>query len=232
MRARLIAGLIASIGALLATDAPAQVIVFDTSQSPFLSGWNNSGWWSETQIPTSDNYFTGNSSVYGVPHEHRSYFTFDLATLTEVALSATLEVARYDYVSSAPYETIGLFEVSTSPADLHVHKQTSASIFLDLGSGRSYGTSVVSSGGQPNDVLSFPLNADAVSDINAAHGGFFSIGGALLTLDGTIGDSGSEAIFSSSGGGGPQRLILQVPEPATITLLAFGGLALIRRRRM
>jgi hypothetical protein len=53
---------------------------------------------------------------------------------------------------------------------------TSQVIFDDLGSGTSFGSFPVPTGGA-SDVLSFPLNSAGVAAYNAARGGFFSIGG-------------------------------------------------------
>ncbi|MHC4544323.1 MAG: PEP-CTERM sorting domain-containing protein [Planctomycetota bacterium] len=82
-----------------------------------------------------------------------------------------------------------------------------------------------------SNVLTFQLNADAITNINVAAGGFFSIGGTLLTLDGTTNYFGDEGLFGFSYGTRPQRLILEVvPEPATLLLLAVGWVIVTARR--
>ena len=77
--------------------------------------------------------------------------------------------------------------------------------------------------------MSFELNSAAIFDINAAMGGWFSVGGSLLSLGSPM-PSGTEGFFGGSNGSGEQRLVLEVvPEPATIALFILGGLLLRTR---
>jgi hypothetical protein len=206
----------------------AEILIFDTSDSQFDVGVDNQGYWSDTlsNYDENDNYslginFSGDFS--------RNFFSFDLSTQNLPVISATLELTRFNYLSSAESETFGLFDVSTDAATLNNNVGTSESIYNDLGSGVSYGQFEVLSEGLSTDELSFELNAAALSDINAAKGGWFSIGGALLSFGSPVG-SGTEALFGSSQDGGVQRLVLEVvPEPATFLLVAVGGLFLRRR---
>ncbi len=96
-----------------------------------------------------------------------------------------------------------MWDVTTSAAVLNANDGTSSAIFKDLASGIHYGE--VSVGPYPF-LLEIPLNAAAIADINAAAGGFFSIGGTLSPI----------------------------PEPATIALSGLSLLALswkIRQKR-
>src|SRR3989442_589784 len=113
-------------------------LIFNTSDSQFDPGVDNQGWWSNSMpnIDFNANYFTGRSGV----DELHSFFTFDLSSLSQTAVSATLEVVRYTYMSPDPTETLGLFDVTTDAATLNNNTGTSATIFADLGSGTSYGT--------------------------------------------------------------------------------------------
>jgi hypothetical protein len=206
--------------------ADAALISFDTSQSPFTAGVKNQGWWSDTRenFDTNENYFTGDSG--GSPGgASRSFFTFDLASLDltgKTVSSATLELARFFYVSDDPAETIGFFDVSTPAATLNNNVGTSATIFDDLGSGAGYGNFVVPDYTfSVNFTLTFALNDVALADIASAAGGFFSIGGRLQTLDDV------EGLFAGSHLLGVQRLTLDIrplsaPEPNGLLLLGAG----------
>jgi len=162
--------------------------------------------------------------------EIRNFFTFDLSSLSDAVVSATLRLTRFDYYSSADSEIYGLFDVSTDTAILNDTNGVNAAIYADLGTGVSYGEFEVFSTSDPNDVLTFVLNAAAIDAINAASGGWFSIGGVLLSPGSPSQDV--EGLFAGSHkDDGVQELVLEViPEPATITLLAIGAL-LVRKRQ-
>jgi hypothetical protein len=186
-------------------------MAFDTCASRFDPGVDNQGWWSATfgNTDVNDNYFVGSH-----PNDVdllNDFFTFDLTSLTESALSATLHLKRYFGGSDTgeTSHTYHLFDVSTDAATLNANTGTSAAIFADLGSGMSYGSFVVSVAGDPDEILAFALNAAAVADINAAAGGFYSIGGTL--------EPGAPVI----------------PEPGTLLLLGSGlaGLGAVLKRR-
>jgi len=211
----IVAGILAGAGS-----SAGEILIFDTSDSQFDAGVDNQGWWSDTREARddNDNYGTGIS-----PDEEtsRSFFTFDLASLSLPVISATLELTRFNYLSTAESETFGLFDVSTDAVTLNNNTGINLTIFNDLGTGVSYGEFEILSDGLSTDVLSFELNAAAISDINATIGGWFSIGGALLS------PSLPAAIFGSSQDGGVQRLVLEVvPEPATLVLVGLGTLFL------
>jgi Ca2+-binding RTX toxin-like protein len=174
---------------------------FDTSDSQFLTGSDNQGWWSPVvhNENANDNYFVGISGG-----NHHNFFTFDLSSLKQRVRAATLKVRRF-YDAGTRIETFALFRVATSARKLNHNVGTSAAIFRDLGSGVRYGTFKVSTVGRDaNAVRRFPLDAAAVADINAARGHFFSIGGSLLSAD-----HGGEYLFSSSSGQGIQRLVVR-----------------------
>ena len=209
----------------------AETLIFNTSDNPFTPGEKNQGWWSDTANNelVTDNYAVGMKTS----GDHNNYFSFDLSSLNLTVLSARLELKKYEYHSSADSETYGLFDVSTDAAILNNMIGPNAQIYNDLGTGLSYGEYVVSAEGSPDDILSFELNSSAVSDINASAGGWFSIGGSLLSIDGSTIGSGTEVIFGTSHiYGEPQRLVLDViPEPASLTFFSLIGLLVVIKRR-
>lgn len=230
--------LLAAVGALSLTGAAhAATLSIGTDEGLVNEGRDNQGWWASSvrnTNPTNDNYFTGVARG----KEYRSYFTFDLPDLIgETVTGATLELRRY---KQKFYPTLELFDVSASATDLAQRDLFSREIFDDLGSGTSYGSFTPGSGAS-TDVLSFDLNADALSDIMASLGGYFSFGAKV----------GGGVMFSFSDGepghGGPgytQQLVLTttpsaiappapVPLPAPLAMLVagLGALGLARRKR-
>lgn len=228
---------LAGMAVFLATTAAYAVpVTVTTSTNQIQAGVDNQGWWSSTATnnnSTNDNYFTQNE-------DFRSFFSFDLSGISGTVTSATLEVRRYNQIRSPL--TLGLFDVTTPAATLITTRQDISSpvIFADLGSGISYGTFEVVTGAS-TDILSFALDAAAVSDINRHVGiDFFSIGAVVLLSNGgsIFGASNDEPGNTGGQLNSVQRLVLDVspvPEPATLflfgTTAAGLGLARWRQRR-
>lgn len=210
------------------SQASADIIYVPTFKNPVGGLSNNQGWWNNKQTnpnPVNTNYFAGRQ-LGDESEEFRNYFSFDLSGISGIVVSARLEVVRYLSREGAAYQ---LFDVSTSPEDLARRQIIDLDVFNDLGTGTSYGTFNIGAG-EREDLLSFLLNDDALLDINASLGSFFSIGGV---------SANNVSLFLFSHSGGIQRLVLEtediiaVPEPATAGLFGLGlvGLGVVSRRR-
>ncbi|MEM9346025.1 MAG: PEP-CTERM sorting domain-containing protein [Planctomycetota bacterium] len=191
----------------------------------------------------------------GPPIEQaRNFHSFDLSGVSGTIETATFriyaDVGGYD--SSAGSETVGLFDVSVSTAVLADPNATAnaaqgALVYDDLGSSNvgvatdpTYGSFAVAAVDDAS-YIDVVLNAQAIADLQAAvdGGGSWSVGGALLTIDGTY-NAGfiSERVFkndSTTASELPAQLVLTgdnlVPEPSSLALLGLGGLIAMRRRR-
>jgi hypothetical protein len=193
-------------------------VTLSTADSPFFPGRNNQGWWSDriAQSPDNDNYFSGYLATTNTPNISRGYFTFDLSGIEGVVDAAAIDIRLAETKSPDPRETIGLYDISTSPLALNARDVVNPSIFDDLGTGRMYGSIEIAVGAPWEIILEIPLNEAAIADINAHIGGFFSIGASLLSLDQERVD---EFVFGRSEGW-PNHLIINViPESTTLSLL-------------
>jgi len=111
-----------------------------------------------------------------VPTEFRNFFAFDLSGLTEedVVIGAEFNVYSANIVTSDPFETIQLVDVTTSVDDVVAGGSNRFDIFDDLGTGSVYATRDVLAT-ERWAMIDFDLNAAAVAAINAARGQGFSL---------------------------------------------------------
>ena len=211
--------------------ADTYTMIFNTSDNQFDPGVDNQGWWSATASneTIADNYGVGMSHS----GEHNNFFSFDISSINQIVISAKLELRRFNYHSSANSEIYGLFDVSTDAATLNNKNGINEDIYDDLGTGINYGEFEVFSNGLSTDVLCFELNEAAISDINSASTGWFSIGGSLLSL-GSPTHEGVEVLFGGSHEDeGIQRLVVEVvPEPASFIMFFVCGCALLKKRKI
>ena len=127
--------------------------------------------------------------------EFRSYFVFDLASVTSAVTGARLRLLNKRYYSTETSETIQLFDVTTPATDL-VGGFLQPQIFEDLGTGVSYGETTLVANPPANDfdnaVLEYfevVLTQAAIDGINRAVAEgqrYFGIG---IKLEGTQPDS-------------------------------------------
>ena len=213
----------------------ADLIVFSTSTSQFNAGIDNQGFWAADGLGSLSN--VGSSDTYGVGVSGssvlRNFFSFDLSSLgpDQVITGATLEVRRYiQSGQNEAFETLEFFDVTTNAAVLNNKNGTSTSIFSDLGTGTSYGVFDVD-GVRPSVAIdSFALNSSAVANLNGAKGGFFSVGGTLISND------DADALYPiGSIDLDPATLTVQftpVPEPTSLAVASIAiVLGVIARRR-
>ena len=134
------------------------------------------GWYTSNGYHISSNQNTITGPGYTDAH---SWFTFDLSGFSGGACGVTLRLEVERYNSTASNCTSTIYDVSTPHDDLVAsHSNGSASgqtIHADLGSGNSYGSATISSS-DVGDIIEYTLSAQAISDVNSAAGGWFSIG--------------------------------------------------------
>lgn len=117
--------------------------------------------------------------------ENRSYFVFDVSSITSPVVGATLRLLNKRYYSTENSETIELFDVST-PTDELVGGFQRTDIFDDLGSGDSYGSATLVANPPQNDFdnlveefFEVTLTPAAIADIQnaaTAGNGLFALG--------------------------------------------------------
>ena len=162
---------------------PVQLIVntdqiFDNSLSEFNPGFLNQGFWG-TDIP----HYAFDLNFGSEGAGRRGYVTFDLSSLQAPATSAVLRFAALSWYGISPFDIL-FYDVTTNAAVLNQGNQDYVpGVFDDLGSGNVYARlALINYTGSGSDFsgsfqpIDIPLSSQAVADINAAQGGFFSVG--------------------------------------------------------
>ena len=167
-----------------------------------------------------------NNNIYSgwlAGREFRNWMLFDLNTITGTITSANLVVDINSYEGIDASETYKLYDVSTAHNLLGTGN---IATFNDLGDGSLYGSEVFENA---DDGIEIPivLTAEAISDMNAAIGGTFAIGGSVPVVGGH-----DQGLFRKSHlfGARPHLVITTtaeaVPEPSEYALLAVSLTAL------
>ncbi|MBW4512456.1 MAG: DUF4114 domain-containing protein [Scytonematopsis contorta HA4267-MV1] len=204
---------------------------FDTSDSQIRPGTDNQATFTDGNrginfVNPIGDYAVGEGfrvfSNLPVGPVFRSVVSFDLRSLSSQVTSAKLQLLK-NRTSGDPIETLGLFEVTTNTSQLYKSGLVSPEIFEDLGTGRSYGTFDVATGGNSNEILEFKLNEAAIAAINAANENFFSIGLALLSANPNNATEAAEYLFAFSNSSGIQRLVLETDNKETVSILVSDG---------
>ena len=120
------------------------------------------GSWDSSGAHTS----TNKSYVVGVNGTQTSqdYFVFNLASVKSTITSASLKIVNPStgFNSADGLETLSLYDVSTSIANLEASGTGQTSIYDDLGSGILFGQSATSPAPDNGRTITIPLNAAAV----------------------------------------------------------------------
>jgi hypothetical protein len=180
----------------------------------------------------------GHGCYPGCSDDYRNYFIFDMSSVTQLILSARLELSvpgpgggvpqsGNGFLSSDASENYELHDVVTPIATLQ-NRTDRMGTHADLGNGVVYGSRTMTSADQ-GTIVSIELNSSAIAALNAATG-LFAMGGSLTTLDSFY---NYEFVFGSSGGiaNVSQLRLTVVPESSTLLLLGIGAISLLGYRK-
>ena len=177
------------------------------------------GWYNATgyHLPSNDNYFVGNDGNTN-DSPYRNWFVFNIPALSNVVSLAELRVYTATFATPDPGELYELRHVSTPVPTLVAGDSGRTNIWADLADGPIYGSHYFTPD-ESQQFISIPLNAQCLSNILAAAGGAFALGGQLTTL--SPDPASFEYLFAGSGGGNPSetQLILHylnTNQPPTI----------------
>jgi Autotransporter beta-domain/HYR domain len=165
---------------------------------------SDSGWYRNDGFHGSNNqnYYTGSHSS----GQLRGFFTFNIPSSSVAFTSARLRFFTYG-VFTGP-NTLDVYDVSTAISSLVAGGSGLTATYADLGSGTMYASTLVAA---PNTFIEIPLNAAALSAINARRGSSFAVGFRNRNISAT-----PDSIFSSSNFNSGNRLVLTRP-PADTT---------------
>ncbi len=222
--------------------AATSLLITSTASAQVVINSSDLGWYTDTGVHDTDNhnYFTG----LLLESEYRSFFHFDLGSVSGSLLSAELRIYNPTtdiggFVGSDASESITLFDVSTSTSSL-LDGSAGIAAFNDLGSGLSLGSAIITPASNGTFTV-INLNASGITLLQAALGSNISFGAALNSIVG-LDDQGVFGFsdFDLVAGNAQLGLTLDqgqftpVPETSTYGLIGAAGLigiVVLRRRR-
>jgi hypothetical protein len=178
---------------------------------------------------STGNYLTGFYTGDGAT-QYRSFFTFDLTGLSGTVTSAQFNIDLSEGGQGDPV-TLNLAAYAGNSGALDGDSAGVAG-YAGLASGTFLGSALQSTS-VTSGTLSIILNGAALTAIENAEGGLFSIGGYV-----TGEDSSNDFLFATSLGNPLTELVVTTtsatPEPSSLLMLASGALVLLGglRRRM
>jgi hypothetical protein len=194
----------------------------------------------------NNGWYNGASHILGNPNtitgfynggEYRSFYAFNLPAVAagETILSASITFLAGNGSNRGAYadKHLGLFDY-TGSIDALTSGNGGLAAFADLGSGVSYGSSVVNGLNGAMPAVTVQLTSAALKDLLDAGANRFVIGAVLQD---PFVSSREETLWSSSNGSPAARLTLvtgqAIPEPGSVALLGAAALAfgLVGRRR-
>ncbi|TFW25299.1 hypothetical protein, partial [Duganella callida] len=210
-----VAGAVLAMTAMAAASAQETVTVLEQ-----LNGYVGSGGHSDEAAPLN-NTFTGSEN--GARFNSWGAFFIPAGQYSK----ATLSLTPGSYGSLGP-AVIEMFDVSAPLSTFDNNFNPGVAVFNDLGSGHSYGSATFYD--QP---LTLTLNANALTDINAASGAWFLIGFTNQTTNALpVFEGEGSGIYISGVGRGATQFQLDltpaaaVPEPSQWLALSSGLLLL------
>ena len=157
------------------------------------------------------NYKTDGGTVVEVntdDNDYRAYFIFVLNEFDEGNIqSVVLRVSIDSYYSSDPSENISVWNVLETNHENLVKGDDSMAVYGDLGSGRLYGSMIVTQA-EEQKVLEIRLNPLAIDDINVALNGSetFAVG---ISMEENVGSDKNIISFSDGSNVKVKQLVLE-----------------------